>query len=230
MRLSRVVLTKGNQEAILQGMRHAGPRPAYEKLQRDLDRAAADGYVIFYEGMDAEVDEPPRTPNEAKIRKFFDLVFSLDMSSPGDLGYTSQLYDINYPEDAINADMTNGEFMRRLDERGFTCDLLLSAVETVNKQNVQRKVRAYLEEADRESVNLNDSRSLIGKAVTWLMFRKVDAVALDERNALVVAMIRERANGRNVYVHYGNQHLKGMVALMKRDGWKVKTFTEVDWS
>ena len=53
-------------------------------------------------------------------------------------------------------------------------------------------------------------------------------VILGYRNEVAVAKIRAHSNGRNIFVHYGEKHIKGLVSLLRQDGWVVKETTYTD--
>ncbi len=71
MRLSRVVLKRSGQEAILQGMIHIGPDKLYRALQSDVDWAIKNNYQIFFEGVKNDPEKKASTDNERKIKEFF---------------------------------------------------------------------------------------------------------------------------------------------------------------
>ncbi len=62
------------------------------------------------------------------------------------------------------------------------------------------------------------------KLVFWFIFRKAMPVILDHRNQIVAEKIKIYSN-KDIFIHYGEKHVKGILKLLKRDGWVVNTTT-----
>lgn len=229
MRLSRVVLTRGNQEAVLQGMIHIGPDKLYEVFQGDVDWAAKKGYQVFFEGVKKDLLEKALSSNEDKIREFFLLLFDLLPVFAAALGISLQKDKIAYPKDAINADITFAEFIKQLDKNGFRCGLFLRLLTLFPEEELKKAVEKKFAKMGGLNALMNRSdRWFFGKLVGWFLLRKAMPVILGYRNEVAVAKVQAHSNGRNIFIHYGEKHVKGLVSLLRQDGWVVKETTYTD--
>lgn len=229
MRLSRVVLTRGNQEAVLQGMIHIAPDKLYEVLQSDVDWAAKNDYQVFFEGVKKDPPERASTTNESKIKKFFLFLFELCPVFAAALGISLQKDKIAYPKDAINADITFAEFTKQLDRNGFRCNLLLWLFTLFSKEELKKKVeKEFTKRGGLNALMDSSDKWSFGKLVGWLLLRKAMPIILDYRNKVAVAHVQACSNGRNIFIHYGEKHIKGLMSLLRQDGWVVKKTTYKD--
>lgn len=233
MRLSRVVLTRGNQEAVLQGMIHIALDKLYEVFQGDVDWATKNNYQVFFEGVKKEPRKRASTTNESRIKKFFLFLFDLYPVFAAALGISLQKEKIVYPKDAINADITFAEFTKQLDRNGFRCNLLLSILTLLGKKELKKIVKEKFAKSGGLSALMNSSgrwsfRWSFSKLVAWFLMRKAMPIILDYRNGVAVAKVRAHSNGRNIFIHYGEKHVKGLVGLLRQDGWVVKEATYTD--
>lgn len=229
MRLSRVVLTRGNQEAVLQGMIHIAPDKLYEVFQSDVDWATKNDYQVFFEEVKKDPPKIATTANESKIKKFFLLLFDLYPVFAAALGISLQKEKIAYPKDAINADITFAEFTQRLDRNGFKCNLLLWSFTLIDKKELKKEVEEEFAKSGGLNALMNSfDRWFFRKLVAWFLLRKAMPVILDYRNEVAVAKVRAHSNGRNIFIHYGEKHIKGLVSLLRKDGWVVKETTYTD--
>ena len=226
MRLSRVVLTRQNQQAVLQGMIHIGPDKLYKTLQQDLDWAAGNKYQVFFEGVGKDLPKKSSTSNEDRIRKFFLLIFDLYPVLAGALGVSLQKEKIAYPKNAINADVTLAELTKRLDKNGFRCNFIIwlltrSSIEQSIRERFAKKggLNAMLDNSGKWSVS-----GLIG----WFLFRKANPIILDYRNEVAMSAIRTHSNGRNIFIHYGEKHVKGLLKLLQKEEWVVQKTSYTD--
>lgn len=209
-------------------MIHVAPPQLYEVLQKDLDWAIKHNYQIFFERVKKDPVTRMLTRNQEKIKKFLSLLLGLYPVLAARFGIATQKEKIAYPEDAINADITLDELVEKLDENGFRCDFLLwffanldEAVkaEVKKKLSTPRSFNAAMDNSEKRSLN---------KLVGWFFFRKAIPIILDYRNGVAVAKIRENSDGRNIFIHYGEKHIKGLVGLLEKDGWVVKETTYTD--
>lgn len=229
MRLSRVILMRGNQETILQGMVHIAPNKLYEVLQSDVDLAIKNNYKIFFEGVRKSPTKRASTSNESKIKKFFLLLFDLCPVFAETLGISLQKEKIAYPKNAINADITFAELTKQLDKNGFRCDFLLWLFTIFPKRELKEKLEEEFTKGGSFNALMNKSKKWsFGKFVFWFLFRKAMPIILGYRNEVAIAKIRAHHNGHNIFIHYGEKHVKGLVDLLQQDGWVVKETTYTD--
>ena len=219
---------RGCQEAVLQGMIHIAPKELYEVLQKDLDRAVRNDSQVFFEGLKRGL---PRkvTPGERKIKDFFLLLFDLYPVFAAGLGISSQKEEIAYPKDAICADITFDQFIRLLYENGFRCNLFWWLLTLPNKEELKKKMEDdFTKEGGLNALMDRSERWSFSRLFVWFFFRKAMPIILGYRNEVAVAMIRAHSDGRDIYIHYGEKHVEGLVRLLKRDGWVVKKTTYID--
>ena len=229
MKLSKVTLEKQDRLAVLQGMIHIGPDVLYRHLQDDVDWAISNNYQVFFEGVKKDPPKRASTVNEGKIKKFFSLLLDLYPVFAAALGVSLQKEKIAYPKDAVNADITFAEFTKQLDGSGFRCNFLLWLFTVVGKEELEKKVREEFAKSGGLNVLMNRSeRWSFGNLIAWFWFRKAMPVILDYRNEVAVEKVRAHSNGRNIFIHYGEKHIKGLVDLLQQDGWVVKETTHTD--
>jgi len=211
-------------------MIHIAPAKLYEKFQREIDWATANDYHVFFEGVRGAHDPPERifTRNERKIRQFFLLVLDLYPIFAEALGISLQKEKIVYPRDASNADVTFVEFVKQLDKNGFRCNFLFWLFSLIPKEKLKK---ALEEDAPAGGLNALMDRAekrSFGASVADFLMRKATPIIRDYRNEVAVAHIRARAQGRNIFIHYGEKHIEGLVHLLVGEGFVVKETTHID--
>ena len=210
-------------------MIHIGPHKLYATLQRDINWAAKHNYQIFFEGVKKNPSREVLTRNEGKIKEFFLFLFDLYPFFGAAFGVSFQRDKIAYPKDAINADITFADLTRRLDENGFKCSLLLLPLEFLGREELKRKIHEGFKKKGGWNAFINNSEKwTLGRFLARFLFRKATPVLLDYRNEVAVAKIQECSDGRNIFIHYGEKHVKGLVDLLRRDGWIVKEMSDTD--
>lgn len=229
MRLSRVVLKRGDQEAVLQGMIHIAPDKLYGAIQGDVDLAVKNGYKIFFEGVKKEPLEKALSNNEDKIREFFLLLFDLLPFFAAALGVSLQKDKIRYPKDAINADITFAELTKQLDRNGFRCGLFLWLFTSFPEEELKKVMeKEFAKMGGLNAIMDSSDRWSFINLITWFFFRKAMPIILDYRNEVALAKVRAHLNGRSIFLHYGEKHINGLMGLFKRDGWAVKEVSYID--
>ena len=229
MLLSKTFLTRGNQKAVLQGMIHIGPDKLYEMLQYDINLATENGYQIFFEGVKKYPTERKLNQNEKNIQKFFMFLFDLYPVFAESLGISTQKEKIKYPEGAVNADITFDTLTQKLDENGFKCKSILKIFSNINQEEM-KEIKEYLTEKDNLKKLMDSSKKWsFSKLIFWFIFRKAMPIILDHRNQVVAEKIKIYSN-KDIFIHYGEKHVRGILKLLKRDGWVVNTttYTEIE--
>lgn len=237
----QAVLSNGKKTVLFQGAVHVGSEPFYKAMIYDLEHALSDGYVIYYEGV---------RPDPAGDAFFRDVVAgggSLNdeykaMSKVCGLTFQGDYFQLlkpqilEHPDRHVAADVTTLQLKQEY-ERLAAADPAFA-----------KKVQASVEETRRDKKDAGamtqffawaqdgDPRhqSLAGVtcrgAMTLLLKAKgekpavLDPVILDFRNRQLAARI-EAAPQDRIYVNYGAEHLKGLLAeLRKADPhWKVRS-------
>ncbi|MCX6714237.1 MAG: hypothetical protein NTX72_00280 [Candidatus Uhrbacteria bacterium] len=232
MRLSRVVLTRGTQQAILQGMIHVGPQKLYDTVQKDMDQAAQSGYQVVFEGVRKSL--PGKivfSSNAKKIKLFLETLFKLYPVLASTFGVSTQ--KIKYPKRAINADTDLDDVVKRLDRNKFRCNFLLFIIQIFFKMESERTEEEKKKDAKDWKTEMNRSdKSLTSKFFAWLFFRKAMPIILDYRNEVAVRKMRSydqfTKSTRNYFILYGDRHVKGLVRLLQKEGWVVAKTTYTD--
>jgi len=226
MRVSRMVLKRNGQQAILRGMIHVCSDAFYQEVQEELNWAQSNGYHIFLEHIMAGASEITVTKNEQRIRRlllfFMNEVQQLAAGRSPDLSL--QKNSLVYPEDAIWADANLTDLVRRLHRNGYKCNtLLLWVFETSLKRMLWRQTKKpSRKEKTRGSVINVVERWLFDKTRSWLFLRHFTIIATiltTYRNEVAVAKIKRYTGERNILVHYGENHTEGIAALLQQDGW-----------
>ncbi|MBI2446621.1 MAG: hypothetical protein HYV51_02245 [Parcubacteria group bacterium] len=210
-------------------MIHIGPDKLYEVLQSGIDWAVKNNYQIFFEGVKKDPPKRAATANESKIKKFFLFLFDLCPVFAAAIGISFQKEKITYPKDAINADITFAEFTRKLDKNGFRCSFLLWLFTIVPKKELEKKFKdEFVNRGGFNALMNSFDKWSLKKFVAWFLFKKAIPIILDYRNEVAVAKVKANSNGRNIFIHYGEKHVKGIVKLLRQDGWVVKETTYTD--
>ena len=230
MNLSRVTLTRGTHQCVLQGMIHIGPQPLYATIQRDMEALIKDGYQVFFEGVRKLPIEPPRSWNEVKIRKFFGTILELYPMAAATLGVVTQKQHLKYPEDAVNADITFSDLTRRLDENGFTCNLMLGMMEFYGIEELRQKAAKDIHRRRdfKDLIRERSKEGWRGKIAKWFFFGKAMPILCDYRNEVAVDVVRRRSDGRHIYMQYGEKHIPGLITLFTSEGWTVAQTDHLD--
>jgi hypothetical protein len=210
-------------------MIHIAPDGLYKVLQQDVDWAVGNNYQVFFEGVKKDPPKKASTSNESKIKKFFLFLLDLYPVFAAALGISLQQKKIVYPKDAVNADITFAELARELDKNGFRCNFLLWFFSIVPKKKLKKAVGdAFAKHGDLNATMDSLQKRLFSKFVAWFLLRKAFPIILGYRNEVAVAKVRAHSNGCNVFIHYGERHINGLVRLLKKDGWAVKETSHID--
>jgi hypothetical protein len=225
MHLTEVTLAKDDCILILQGMIHVAPAEIYEMLQVHMDVRVGEGYTVFYEGVKLNGTEfKPENERQKKIDEFFSLLFQLFPIFAKSIGFKLQKSEIKYPANSINADIPYEEIVKNLDQIGFGTWLASKIFKLAIEH--QKDIEPGINEAINDFLKKdNDSRpdGLIFKLLFSRNYDKMENVILHQRDAKAVEIIENHfsCNGtKKGFVHYGQAHIRGMVGLLERSGWK----------
>lgn len=221
MRSSRVVLTRGKQEIILRGMIHIGPLKFYEEINREIYEAVRNGHLILYEGI-GTWPTIPLTKNGKQIIKLLWRYFRICSAFAEVVDLKTQGQLIQYPLNAVRADVSLDELADLLDKNGFRCDLLFYLSKQIAfRKKIKNKLRKkFIKQGLIHPVidGLATGRRAADGSNLW---RKAIPIVLNYRNKYAVATI-EQYDGYNIYLNYGQSHIRGLVKLLKQNGWTVK--------
>lgn len=241
----QATLTNGQKTVVFQGMQHFGSENFYKSVIYDLEKALADGYIIYYE------DVQTSTPES---KAFFEKLSGV-LTGSSDLSGTykamAKACGLKFQSDyftLLEADK------KEHPERHVIADV--DAVEL--KQEYERLLRTDSEFAKAHANDFNessggDSSGSMAQAIEWLesgsesqkklagivcrgiltlalapkedkLPGKFDPIILDFRNHALANRIIEEPHDK-IFITYGANHLTGLLDLLKQQDpdWKVAT-------
>lgn len=239
--IPQVTLTNGSKTVVFQGMVHVGSEPFYKSVVYDLEKALAEGYTLFYEGVQpspGEGDDWFRdnlagggdlSDNYKMLSSVCGLQFQLD--------YFSLLSaDMKvHPERHVTADVNTLDMKREYDR--------LVKIDPAFAAAVQKKPEAKSDSAKSGNFDpldfltayardgSRDQKNILGILCRGLINENIGApssdgalepVILDFRNRNLVEQIITHSS-QKIYITYGAAHLPGVLELLKSKDpkWKV---------
>jgi hypothetical protein len=243
LQLSRCTLKKDGKKVIIQGMIHGLSSPLLVWLKKDLKNQTRNGYRILCEGIRIyEDDEEKANFSEKelevhKCRKLFDdfkeeAMKSMNLVSQFS-GDESGNEGLEYPDNAINIDISYLEYIRSL-------------TKLLEKANIDcKKITGILEATPREKIIVgiakNTESLLSGKktlkelevtAMTVDFFKIANSIDMEYRNEVAAKKINTTSKKKKInkiYVHYGETHIEGIAhILVNKYGWRLTKTIEID--
>lgn len=235
----QVTLTNGDKTVVFQGMMHVGSEGFYKGVVYDLEQALADGYVIFYEGVQGSPDGDEwfaktlagggdLSDNYRKLADVCGLHFQMDYFRLLQADMAAR------PERHVAADVTTAQMMHEYER------LLQSDPDFA--QQVAGKAEPAPEDASAGPDPLGlilgwfqtgtpQQRAIGGIAcrglMTMLLSRTsapdpMNKVILDFRNRELAQRIASDTN-KQIYITYGAGHFPGLLAdLEEKDpNWEI---------
>lgn len=238
-----VTLVKGERTVVLQGMQHVGTERFFKTIVYDLEEAAADGYVLFYEGVanaDAEADAGfSKTLSSGKdlsdsyrmLGKVCGLVFQNDYMGP--IVADARMR----PEQHVTVDVTTRGMKDEYD-RLVTTDPVFATkmreLEAAKENDADAPSELLTQFLERQKGGDTRQSALAGtlrRGIMTLVMRRtsvpqgevMDRVVLDYRNRVLTDRLLSDTHDK-IFVTYGAAHLPDVVARMQREaGWQVKS-------
>lgn len=241
--LPRAVLTNGDKTLVFQGMMHIGTERFYKQVVYDLEQALADGYVLYYEGVQ---------PNPKGDKWFSDT-----LAGGGDLSanYTalSKLCGLKFqsdyfklleadkrehPERHVIGDVDSWQMqqeyerLKRVDpEFAAKIDAEIAAKNADTGTGPMSNPVSALNQLTDGQLKLmgyfcrDQASNVIRKEGEPTQLKKV---ILNFRNRELVNQIVSDPNDK-IYVTYGAEHLRGIIPLLQKADprWRVQSVT---WS
>lgn len=223
MRISKVILTRGDKTVILQGMIHIGPAKLYQRIIDEMREAMKNNYLVFYEGINSRMGS--YVENEIKIIKSFRLFWRFYDIFAKIVGWIND--PIIYPNSMLCADITILKMAQLLNHVLNEEDINLWSVLSEKiflDNNIKDKLKEYF--FRNGALKTHTDTFFTGKCLgdefkAWrIIDKKMRPIIRGYRDALVASRIKDCDN--NVIVHYGQLHIKGIIELLKKDGWGVK--------
>lgn len=238
MEMIRCTLKKDARKVILQGMIHMFYEPFQVWVNKDMKNQRRNGYTVFYEGVrkykndKREARFSEKESDVHKCKQLFDGIKDEMMKS---LNLTAQFDDggIDYPEDAINIDISYVEYIRLLsellDKENIDCKKVAHVFDGIPREEIVSKAAKAAENLLTGKAETSDLHTT---AMTVDFFRIANLVDLDHRSnvaARKIDKISKRKKIDRIYVHYGNFHIEGIAdALVDKYGWKIIKAVKID--
>ena len=243
--LPTVVLANGERTVVYQGMVHVGMESFYKSVVYDLEAALAEGYTLYYEGV-----QP--SPGEG------DEWFSEHLAGGGDLAenyhmlaeacgvkFQNDYFELLaadagvHPDQHVAADVTSLEMKQEYDRLMASDAEFARVVQAQEEQDFADSAEGGEDGIDLLLAHYQDAtdsqKTMLGvlcRGVFALALgdgaekssRPLDRVVLDFRNRKLVERILADSSDR-IYITYGAAHLPGVVALLQEAdaGWHVKS-------
>jgi hypothetical protein len=246
----QVRLSNGERTIVLQGMMHVGSETFYKSVVYDLEEALAEGYTLFYEGVQPSPGEGDQWFAE-KVTGKGDLSGSYKQLA-GLCGLQFQLDYFNFlnedakkhPERHVTADVNTLDMKREWD-RLVTSDPIFAAwaMSTEGEAGAGEQISespmftaaAALENAGPGAKHIAGiiGRGLVaigagGASQEPINPRSKDPVIIEFRNRVLAKRLIESSD-KKIYVTYGARHFPGVIAILQQQNpaWKVES---VKWS
>ncbi|MCZ8258981.1 MAG: hypothetical protein O9333_02475 [Beijerinckiaceae bacterium] len=237
-------LSNGKKTVVFQGMQHVGSEDFYKSVVFDLEKALADGYTLFYEGVQPVADRPDLNEWFNKTLRGTEKDLSAGYQQLADA--CSMKFQLTYfeplladktvnPKRHVTADVTyldmKNEYDRLLkDDPSF--------VEALRNANARKA--ASSEDNDplmRIIANVGaatpEQKNLIGILCRGIMSQVISGAAsadpieriiLDFRNRALARFIQD-SEATKIYITYGAKHFTGVVADLKTldPAWTVQS-------
>ena len=238
----RATLSDGKKTVVFQGMMHIGSEPFYKSVVYDLEKALADGYVVYYEGVRGDPEG--------------DKWFSDTLAGGGDLSANYQLiggvcglkFQLDYfqllaadmkehPERHVSADVSTADMMREYErlmkeDPAFAAAMQSKAAPASggDGSSGMAGLLSFLKGGTPEFQRLGGT--MCRGFLSMVLQRKsapdeMDKVVLDYRNRALADRIAEDTHPL-IYMTYGAEHLNGLLADLKAKdpAWEIKS---VSW-
>jgi len=240
----QVTLTNGRKTVIFQGMLHVASENFYKAVIYDVEKAIADGYVLYYEAVQTETPESKEffAKLTTALTGGADLSGAYKaMSEACGLKFQSDYFTLleadkkEHPERHVIADVDAIELKREY-ERLMNTDPAFAQLhaddfkEPAADGNTAANMASVIEWMNSGS---EGQRKLSGIACRgWMTLSygpkeneepgKFEPIILDFRNRVLATRIIEDPHDR-IFITYGSKHLTGVVELLQAQDptWKV---------
>lgn len=242
----QATLTNGQKTVVFQGMQHIGSENFYKAVIYDIEKAIADGYVIYYEGVQTATPES---------QEFFS-----KLTAALTAGHTNLSSAYKAMAEACGLKFQSDYFtLLEADKKEHPERHVIADVDAIElKQEYERLMRtdpafANQHADDFKELSGDDSTRSMAQAVTWMesgsesqkklagvVCRGYMTLALTSEGtktpgnfAPIILDFRNRALARRIigdprdkiFIIYGSQHLSGVFDLLKQQDpkWTVAT-------
>ena len=219
MKVSKVVLKRGKQDLILLGVFHIAPEKFYLAKQKEIEDCVNQGYKILYEGMSfRSYAERNHSKEEKIIAEFFKTIIESYSILADELKLSCEKKIINMPQGAINADITFLELVSLLGKKDSLPGMLFSILENeIARYCICREMSGFS----------YGKLTLAGRSLASMALKKMEPVLIDWRNDYLVETV-ELFDFPKSLVYYGEGHIQGIEALLKKKGWEIVSRRKLD--
>lgn len=218
MRLSRIVLARGNQKVVLRGMVHVGPSAMYSFISAEMDDEVQKGAKVLFEGVNRKPIGRELWLREEKIvRIVLRWMMGIYPLLADALGFALQKGSVVYGKDATNVDCSMNELAQCIARNAYKPFAKMWQMRESREQMQVILGNPVVHRLIRRFYFMADSPFL--RVLRTMRFGNSMKFIIEMRNQLVVDAVSEIQG--DTYVHYGQAHIKGIVSGLKKNGYQV---------
>ena len=236
--IPQVTLTNGTKTVVLQGMQHIGSENFYKAVIYDIEKAIADGYVIYYEGVQTATPES---------KEFFNALTTSLTGFHTDLGdaytmmgetiglkFQNEYFSLlqadqrEHPERHVVADVDaielKAEYARLMrTDPTFAKNHAADFKEGTDGDNPGTAIVQAVEWLKSGTKRQRELAGLVARGVLTLTFPgeqteepgRFDPLILDFRNRVLAQRILNDTHN-HIFITYGSKHLPGVVDMLRQ--------------
>lgn len=224
-------------------MIHRIPESFLIWVKKDLKKQIRNGYRVFYEGVRIYKNDKKRanySEKELEVLKCRELFENIKEEAMKSMNLTAQfsgdegdIDGIEYPDNAINIDISYVEYIRRLTkllvDQNIDCKKMLIVFNGIPHEKIIYGITNVTESLLKGESTIKE---LNVRAVTLDYFRVADEVDVIYRNEVAakkIDTISKKKKIDKIYVHYGESHIDGIASILTSEyGWKLTKTIEID--
>lgn len=241
----QVTLTNGKKTVVFQGMQHVGSENFYKSVIYDVEKAIADGYVIYYESVQTATPESKEffTKLSSELTGNTDLASAYKiLGETCGLKFQSDYFTLldtdkrEHPDRHVIADVDaielKHEYERLMKSDPEFAKAHAGDFKSKSENNSQEKTTNLVEWLQSGTEGQKKLSGVICRGIMTLAYApkeikksgKFDPLILDYRNRALVKQIIEDPHDK-IFITYGANHFSGVFdLLMQQDsGWSVAT-------
>lgn len=241
----QATLTNGKKTVVFQGMQHVGSENFYKSVIYDVEKAIADGYVIYYESVQTATPES----KEFFSKLSSELTGSTDLASAykimGEtcgLKFQSDYFTLleadkkEHPERHIIADVDaidlKHEYERLMQSDPEFAKVHADDFKSTSKQNSTETTAEVVEWLQSGTKGQKKLAGVVCRGIITLAYApkenkkpgKFDPLILDFRNRALAKRIIDDPHDK-IFITYGANHFSGVFDLLKQQDpdWSIAT-------
>ena len=243
--MPQATLTNGHKTVVFQGMQHVGSENFYQSVIYDVEKALAEGYVIYYEGVKTETPESKEffaklssalTGNTNLTRAYKIMSQTCGLKFQTDYFTLLEADKREHPDRHVIADVDAIE-MKQEYERLMQTDPEFARVHADDfsqaaGEDPSAALAGAIEWLESGSEGQKKLAGVVCRGIMTLEFApkeakepgKFDPIVLDLRNRALAERITGAGQDK-IFITYGARHLSGVFDLLKQQdpNWRVAT-------